>query len=232
MVGEGADFIDVGGESTRPGATAVSETEELRRVLPVIDALAGRAGVPISIDTRKPAVARQSLAAGAVIVNDVGGLRDPRMVGVSAELGAATVVMHMRGTPATMQRDTSYADVISDVKSYLERQARVARRAGITEIAVDPGLGFGKSARQNFRILAGLRRIGEIGYPVLIGPSRKSFLGSLRGGLPASDRLEGTLAAVAAGVMGGAQIVRVHDVRECRRLLDVLDAVAEAANEG
>lgn len=230
MVREGADFIDVGGESTRPGAAPVSESVETRRVLPVVEGLVKRAGVPVSIDTRKPAVARRCLEAGAGIVNDVGGLREPGMAETAADHGAAVVVMHMRGTPSTMQSDTSYADVVSEVRRYLERQAGLARRAGIREVAVDPGLGFGKTAQQNFRLLAGLRSIGEAGYPVLIGPSRKSFLGSLASGLPVSERLEGTLAAVAAGVMNGAQIVRVHDVGPCRRLLDVLDAVSEAAD--
>ncbi len=232
MVREGADFVDIGGESTRPGSAAVSESEELRRVLPVVEAMAAKAGVPISIDTQKPAVARRCLEAGAAILNDVGGLRDPAMAAVAAELGAAVVVMHMRGTPSTMQRDTAYGDLVSEVKEYLETQAAVAERAGVEEIAVDPGLGFGKTAGQNFAILAGLRRIEESGYPVLIGPSRKSFLGSLTDRLPTEERLEGTLAAVAAGVMNGARIVRVHDVKPCRRLLDVLDAVAEAGDAG
>lgn len=232
MVAEGADFIDVGGESTRPGSAAISESEELRRVLPVVQEMAAHAGVPISIDTQKPGVARRCMQAGAVILNDIGGLRNPAMVEVPAEFGAAVVVMHMRGTPSTMQRDTDYADLVMDIREYLERRAAVARRAGVEEVAVDPGLGFGKTARQNFAILAELRRFEDTGYPVLIGPSRKSFLGSLPSRLPTSERLEGTLAAVAAGVMNGARIVRVHDVRPCRRVLEVLDAVAEAGDAG
>ena len=232
MVAEGADLVDVGGESTRPGSEAISESEELRRVLPVIEAMAGRAGVPISIDTQKPGVARRCIEAGASILNDIGGLRNPAMVDVAAELRVSVVVMHMRGRPSTMQCDTAYADLLSEIREYLERQGEIARQAGIEEIAVDPGLGFGKTARQNFAILAGLRHIQATGYPVLIGPSRKSFLGSLDSRLPTSERLEGTLAAVAAGVMNGARIVRVHDVEPCRRLLDVLDAVAEADDAG
>ena len=232
MVAEGADFIDVGGESTRPGSESVSEAEELRRVLPVVEEMAAKAGVPISIDTQKPGVARRCMEAGAGILNDIGGLRNPAMAEVAAEFGASVVVMHMRGTPSTMQCNTEYADLVADIREYLERQGAVARGAGIEEIAVDPGLGFGKTARQNFAILAGLRRFAETGYPVLIGPSRKSFLGSLPSRLRTPERLEGTLAAVAVGVMNGARIVRVHDVEPCRRVLEVLDAVAEAGNAG
>lgn len=225
MIAEGADMIDVGGESTRPGAPEVSETEELRRVLPVIEELAARADVPISIDTRKTGVARRCLTAGAVVLNDVGGLRDPSMVEVAAELSASVVLMHMRGSPATMQRNTEYVDVVSDVRRYLEYQAACAQLAGVQEVAIDPGLGFGKTAKQNFRILAELRQFTATGYPVLIGPSRKSFLGSLPSRLPVRERLPGTLAAVAVGAINGARIVRVHDVRPCRHLLEVLEAV-------
>ena len=232
MVANGADIVDVGGESTRPGAGTVSESAELERVLPVIESLASRTDVPLSVDTRKSAVARRCVEAGAAVINDVEGLRDPAMVEVAAELGASVVVMHMRGTPATMQRDTAYADVVTEIRDYLEARVAVARRAGIAEIAVDPGLGFGKSARQNFEILARLREIADLGLPVLIGPSRKSFLGSLPSALPPEERLEGSLAAVAAGVMNGAAVVRVHDVRPCRRVLDVLDAVREESVAG
>ncbi len=232
MVAEGADIVDIGGESTRPGAGTVSERVELERVLPVIESLASRTDVPLSVDTRKPAVARRCVEAGAAVINDVEGLRDPDMVEVAAELGASVVVMHMRGTPATMQRDTAYADVVWEIREYLEARVAVARRAGIAEIAVDPGLGFGKSARQNFEVLARLREIADLGLPVLIGPSRKSFLGSLPSALPPEERLEGSLAAVAAGVMNGAGVVRVHDVSPCRRVLDVLDAVREESVAG
>ena len=230
--GEGADIVDVGGESTRPGSRPVSEAEEIRRVLPVVELLAVRGALPVSVDTQKPGVARRCLEAGASILNDVGGLRDPAMVEVAAECGASVVLMHMRGTPSTMQDDTAYGDVVTEVTAFLRSRAEVARRAGVGEIAVDPGLGFGKSARQNFEILARLPTIAELGYPVLIGPSRKSFLGSLPSALPAGERLEGTLAAVAAGVLNGARIVRVHDVKPCRRVLDVVDAVREAGREG
>ncbi len=232
MIAEGADLLDVGGESTRPGAIPVSEETEIGRVLPVIESLASAADVPICIDTRKPTVARRCIEGGAAVVNDVGGLRDPAMVEVAAELRASVVVMHMRGTPQTMQRDTVYTDVVTEVRDYLSARALLARRAGIEEIAVDPGLGFGKSPRQNFEILARLRAVAQLGFPVLIGPSRKSFLGSLPSRLPTHERLEGTLAAVAAGVLNGAAIVRVHDVKPCRRVLEVVDAVREVSVEG
>ena len=177
MVSEGADILDVGGESTRPGATAVSEDVELGRVLPVVERLAANTDVPISIDTRKARVARFCVDRGTAIINDVSGLRDPAMVRVAAETGASVVLMHMRGTPATMQRDTAYEDVVLEVRGYLQSQAQAAKRAGVREIAVDPGLGFGKTARQNFEILGRLRDIADLGYPVVVGPSRKSFLG-------------------------------------------------------
>ncbi len=228
MVEDGADLIDIGGESSRPGSARISEAEELGRVLPVLEGLSPASGVPISVDTLKPGVAKQCIAAGAGILNDVGGLRDPEMLQVAASSGASVVIMHMRGDPATMQCDTAYRDVVGEVRSFLDIQTTAAERAGVAEIAVDPGLGFGKSALQNFEILARLREIEALGYPVLIGPSRKSFLGSLASRLPIEDRLEGTLAAVAAGIMNGARIVRVHDVKQCRRIADVIDAVTEA----
>ncbi len=231
MVSDGADILDVGGESTRPGAPQVSEDVELGRVLPVVEAVAARASVPVSVDTRKPGVARRCMEAGAAIINDVSGLRDPEMVKVAADSGASVVVMHMRGTPRTMQRNTSYRDVVLDVRDHLQSQAAVGLNAGIPEIAIDPGLGFGKSARQNFELIARLDLLVETGLPVLVGPSRKSFLGSLASRLPVEQRLEGTLAAVAAAVMHGARIVRVHDVQACRRVLDVMDAVLEAGGD-
>ena len=225
MVDEGADFIDIGGESSRPGASRVSESEELDRVTPVLRALVAQCGVPISIDTQKTRVARRCIDAGAAIINDIGGLRDPAMAEVAADTGTSVVIMHMRGTPATMQQYTRYDDVVAEIRGFLEAAASAATRAGVPEIAIDPGLGFGKTAGQNFEILARLNEIETLGYPVLVGPSRKSFLGSLPSRLPTEERLEGTLAAVAAGALNGARIVRVHDVEPCRRVLDVVDAV-------
>lgn len=232
MVEEGADIIDVGGESSRPGSERISEDGELRRVLPVLEALAARVSVPISIDTLKPGVARRCLESGASIVNDIRGLQDPQMLSVAAAARASVVIMHMRGEPATMQLDTAYGDVVAEVGSFLKAQSERARQAGIREIAVDPGLGFGKSAGQNFELLARLGEFRVLGCPVLVGPSRKSFLGSLPSRLPVNERLEGTLAAVATAVMNGAAVVRVHDVRQCRRVVDVTDAIREAGNAG
>ena len=232
MVEEGADLIDVGGESSRPGSGRISEDDELRRVLPVLEALAARVSVPISIDTLKPGVARRCLESGASVVNDIRGLRDPQMLSVAAAAQASVVIMHMRGEPATMQLDTAYGDVVAEVCSFLKAQSERARQAGIREIAVDPGLGFGKSAGQNFELLARLREFRALGCPILVGPSRKSFLGSLPSRLPVDERLEGTLAAVATAVINGADVVRVHDVKQCRRVVDVADAIREAGDAG
>ena len=232
MVEQGADIIDLGGESSRPGSARIGVDEELRRVLPVLEALVERVSVPISIDTLKPPVARRCLEAGASIVNDIRGLRDPQMLSVAAAARASVVIMHMRGEPATMQLNTAYGDVVAEVCSFLEAQSERARQAGIREIAVDPGLGFGKSAEQNFELLARLGEFRALGCPILVGPSRKSFLGSLPSRLPVHERLEGTLAAVAAAVINGAAAVRVHDVRQCRRAVDVADAIGEAGDAG
>jgi len=230
MVDDGADIIDIGGESSRPGSDVTPEAEELARVLPVVESLAGRLGVPLSIDSYKSSVARRCVQAGAAIINDIGGLNDPAMVEVLAETGASAVLMHMRGRPKTMQQDTAYIDVVGEVREFLITKADAARAAGVGEIAIDPGFGFGKTARQNFEILARLREFETPNYPLLIGPSRKSFLGSLPSRLAADERLEGTLAAVAVGVLNGAKIVRVHDVKPCRRVLEVVDAIRGATN--
>ena len=228
LVEEGADMLDVGGESTRPGSDPVSAEEELDRVAPVIEGLARRVDVPISIDTYKPAVAAACLALGARIVNDITGLEDPEMVRVAHERGAGVVVMHMRGRPKTMQADVAYDDVVGEVRAFLAERAARARAAGIGQVIVDPGIGFGKTAAHNFELLRRLAELCELGLPILVGPSRKSFLGSLPSALPPAERLEGTLAAVAVAVMNGASIVRVHDVRQVRRVVDVVDAVRTA----
>lgn len=228
MIEEGADVIDIGGESTRPGAEAVPAEEELRRVLPVVERLASRSGTPLSIDTSKPAVARECLAAGASLINDVTGLRDPEMLEAALEFNAGIVIMHMRGTPQTMQQQTYYQDVVAEVKQYLAEKAGAAQSAGIRQIIIDPGIGFAKTAAQNFEILRRLEEFCDLGYPVLVGPSRKSFLGSLPGGAPPEQRLEAGLAAVTIAALKGASMVRVHDVRQCRRALDVVEAVRSA----
>jgi dihydropteroate synthase len=222
---EGADIVDVGGESTRPGSDPVSEQDELDRVAPVVEALGRRVEVRISVDTYKPRVAEECLGLGATLVNDVTGLADPRMVRAAKERRAGVVIMHMRGEPKTMQQDVTYDDVVVEVRGFLDERARRAREAGIEEVIVDPGIGFGKTAAHNFEILRRLGELASLGYPVLVGPSRKSFLGSLASKLPATERLEGTLAAVAVSVLNGASIVRVHDVREAKRVVEVVDAV-------
>jgi dihydropteroate synthase len=195
---------------------------------PVIEALGGELDVPISIDTYKPAVAAECLTLGATIVNDITGLEDPEMLGVAARGGAGVVIMHMRGRPKTMQQDTHYGDLLGEIGGFLTERALRARGAGIEDITIDPGIGFGKTAAQNFELI---RRLGELtstGFPVLVGPSRKSFLGSLPSSLPPEARLEGTLAAVAVSVMNGASIVRVHDVAEAKRVVEVVDAIRSA----
>lgn len=227
LIDDGADILDVGGESSRPGSDPVSLDEELRRVVPVVGALAGSCGVPLSIDTTKPEVAEECLRHGARIVNDIAGLRDPEMIGVVARYNAAVVVMHMRGTPKTMQSEPAYDDLIGEIKQFLAERVSAAREAGVADIAVDPGIGFGKTAAHNFEILRRLDEFQSLGCPVLAGPSRKSFLGSLDGRKDAGERLEATLAAAVISAMKGAAVVRVHDVAACHRALQVADAVRQ-----
>lgn len=228
LVEEGADILDVGGESTRPGSDPVSAQEEMDRVVPVVEQLAASAAVRLSIDTYKPAVAAACLACGATLVNDVSGLTDPDMIRVTREGGAGAVIMHMRGRPKTMQSDVDYLDVVAEVRAFLAERVAAAQTAGIREVIVDPGIGFGKTAAHNFELLRRLSELTSIGVPVLVGPSRKSFLGSLPSKLPAGERLEGTLAAVAVAAWNGASIVRVHDVRQAKRVVEVVDAVGSA----
>jgi dihydropteroate synthase len=225
LVEEGADFLDVGGESTRPGSEPVSEEEELRRVVPVIEQLTKRCHIPISIDTYKSSVADAALAAGAVIVNDISGLMfDVQMVSVTAKHHAGIVLMHMKGAPKTMQENPAYDDVTTEVKEFLRTQAAKAQAAGIQQIIVDPGIGFGKDIKHNIQLLRELKTFEDLGYPVLIGPSRKTFLGTILH-LPPSERLEGTAAAVTASIFNGAHIIRVHDVKAIKRVALVADAL-------
>lgn len=236
MVEEGADIIDVGGESTRPkgdaygeGADEVSPEEELRRVIPVIERLAARTTVPISIDTYKSTVADRALQVGACIVNDISGFRfDPRMPSVVGEHGASAVLMHIKGTPKTMQRDPSYNDLFGEILQFLARSIEIAREHGVNQLIVDPGIGFGKTYEDNLRLISGLDRLAPLGYPIMVGPSRKSFLGKVLG-LPAKERLEGTIASVVASILKGAQFVRVHDVKEVKRAAVVADSIRRAA---
>jgi dihydropteroate synthase len=228
MVEEGADFIDVGGESTRPGSDPVPQEEELRRVLPVIERLAKATDIPISVDTYKSAVARRALDAGARIINDISGLHfDPDLADVASGGGAALVIMHMKGTPKTMQADPVYDDVMAEIGEYLAAGIRIAEAKGIEQIFIDPGIGFGKSASQNVEIIRRLGELGALEHPVLVGPSRKSFIGKILD-LPVDERLEGTAAAVAASVMNGAHVVRVHDVKQMLRVTRVADAIVRS----
>lgn len=231
MVDEGADIIDIGGESTRPGSQPVSEEEELRRVLPVIEAVRARADVPISIDTTKSRVAEQALQAGACMVNDISGLGfDPRMAEVVAEFGALCCIMHIQGTPQTMQKNPHYDDVVRDISAYFEERVALAERAGVLSqnIWLDPGIGFGKTVEHNLQILRRLREFTAFGLPILIGTSRKSFIGKILGDLPPEDRLEGTAATVAVAIMNGANAARVHDVQAIVRVARMVDAVLRA----
>ncbi len=229
MVEDGADIIDVGGESTRPGSEPVPLEEELRRVIPVIKEIVKRVDVPVSIDTYKSEVARQALDNGASIVNDISGLRfDEKMADVVASYKASVVLMHIKGTPKTMQQNPEYDDVISEIYDYLSGSVEIARRAGIEQIIVDPGIGFGKRLIDNLEIIRRLREFKSLGYPVLIGVSRKSFIGNILN-LPVDQRLEGTAGAVAISVWNGANIVRVHDVKEMVRVVKIVDAIKQIA---
>jgi len=231
LVAEGADVLDVGGESTRPGARPVSPDEEMLRVVPVIEALSSFLPVPISVDTRNAPVAREALRAGASIVNDVSGLaQDDRMASVVAEEGAGLVLSHMRGTPATMKELAVYDDVRTEVREELERSLEVARRAGIPDarIVVDPGIGFAKTGIQSLILLGGLGELGPLGRPILVGPSRKSFIGEVTGA-PPGERGPGTLAACVLAYLQGVRIFRVHDVAPLVQALAVTRAIIEAS---
>jgi dihydropteroate synthase len=231
LVEEGADVLDVGGESTRPGAAAVSEEDELARVAPVIEGLAGN-GTPISIDTSKLAVAEAALAAGASIVNDVTALRaEPAIAALCADRNAELVLMHMQGSPRTMQEHPTYDDVVDDVKAFLAERMEFARREGVSEerIWLDPGIGFGKTVEHNLELLHRLRELTELGRPLLVGTSRKSFIGKLTGA-DADQRLGGTIASCAIAIANGAQMLRVHDLREVREGMQVVAAILGAGS--
>ena len=219
--GAGADFLDIGAESTRPGHQPVSEAEELARLLPSLEAVAARVSIPVSVDTWKSGVARAALDAGACIVNDVWGLKaDPAIATVAAERGAGLALMHN-------QQGHVYDKLLDDIVSGLQRSADTALAAGVprANLMVDPGIGFGKTADQNIQVLGELGRLKDLGLPLLMGTSRKSTIGRLLGGLPPEERVEGTAATVALAIAGGADIVRVHDVREMARVCRVSDAI-------
>lgn len=219
MLADGADIVDVGGESTRPGARPVDERTELARVLPVIEALAGRC--ELSVDTTKPAVARQAVKAGAEIINDVSA----SLLGVAAELGVGWIAMHMRGLPRTMQDAPQYADVVSEVAAFLDERVRAAQALGVPRIWIDPGIGFGKRHVDNLDLLRRLDRFVATGVPVALGASRKSFLGTLLGEPAADRRVVGSAVVAAFAATAGVDVIRVHDVRATRDALLVADAL-------
>jgi dihydropteroate synthase len=224
----GADILDVGGESTRPGADPVPEAIELERVVPVIEGLVKSVDVPISVDTRKPAVARAALEAGASIVNDISAAAAPGMFDVVKESGAGLVLMHMQGQPKTMQSAPTYGDVIAEVRGFLADRIGAAVGAGVprAHICVDPGIGFGKSMEHNLALLRGIAGLHELRVPVMVGVSRKRFIGELSGAEEPADRVEGTAGAVAWCATQGVDLVRVHDVLEMKRVLRVVDALS------
>jgi dihydropteroate synthase len=224
LAAEGADILDLGGESTRPGAAPVSEDEELSRIIPVLVAL-GDVGIPVSVDTRRPRVMREALGAGASMINDVEALAAPGALAAVAGSGCGVCLMHKKGDPATMQDEPHYDDVVAEVRGFLAARAAAAEAGGVARerIVVDPGFGFGKNDRHNFSLLKALADIGSLGYPVLAGWSRKSTLGRLTGRAPL-ERLPGSIAAALLALLGGARILRVHDVRETRDAVRVWEA--------
>jgi len=237
MVAEGADILDVGGESTRPGAVLVSVAEEIRRIVPVVEAVAHKIAIPISVDTTKAEVARAALQSGAEIINDISGLRfDSRLADEAARAGAGLVLMHSRGTPETMHKLEPVADVLTEVTSSLRQSVAEAERRGVgrKSIALDPGIGFSKSAEQNVELLANLNNLASefAEYPILVGTSRKRFISALLGGVPADERIHGTMATVTAAVLNGASIVRVHDVRAAVQTVRVADAIKAVTGDG
>lgn len=231
MEEEGADIIDIGGESSRPGALPVSVEEELRRVMPVLKGLARHLKIPISIDTTKPEVAKKAIEHGAEIINDISAMTfDQKMREIVVESGAAVILMHMRGTPRNMQQgEISYKSVSGDIAIYLKEKMESAINFGVDseKIIIDPGFGFGKTSDDNLKLLKNLKEFKFLGRPIMVGVSRKAFIGNITGGIPA-ERLEGTSAAVTAAVMNGANIIRAHDVKEIKKVISVADAIIKA----
>jgi len=227
MIASGADILDIGGESTRPGAQPVSQDEEIARVLPVVRGLRAQVGAPISIDSYKANVARAALDAGADIVNDISALRiDPEMASMVAAEKVPLILMHMQGTPRTMQKEPQYSDVVREVRDFLAAQLYQAMDAGVAQdaVVIDPGIGFGKTIEHNLQLLRGLPMLAALGQPLLVGVSRKTFIGKILGAEPA-ERLEGSLAAGVAAVLAGANILRVHDVPESYKATRIADAI-------
>ncbi len=228
MQDEGADIIDIGGESTRPGAEKISAKEEIERVVPIIEALAKKIKVPISIDTYKSDVAEEAILAGATMINDISGLRfSPEMAEIAARHKVPVILMHIKGTPENMQKDPSYTALIPEIIDYLSESINIAEKAGISNemIVIDPGIGFGKTIEHNLEIIRNLQEFGVLDKPLLLGHSRKSFIGKMLGDVPVTERLEGTAAAGAIGIINGANIIRVHDVKEMKRVAVIADGI-------
>ena len=228
LIAQGADIIDIGGESTRPGAKAVSESEELKRVIPVIEKIRiDNPKILISIDTTKASVAKYAVKAGADIINDVSGLSfDNNMTGIVESLNVPIVIMHMKGNPQNMQLNPKYKDIVNEILDFFKIKIKIGGQSGINRsmIILDPGIGFGKTVDHNFELLSRLNEFNVLELPIMIGPSRKSFIG-ITLGLPPEDRVEGTAAAVSAGVMNGASIVRVHDVKIMKRVVKIIEKI-------
>lgn len=225
MEKEGADFIDIGGESTRPGSESISINEELERVIPVISELKKKISLPVSIDTYKSEVAEEALKAGACIVNDISGFRfDKRIADITAKFNASCILMHIKGTPKEMQKNPFYENVVNEVYDYLKDSVDIAKSKGIKQIIIDVGIGFGKSLEHNLKLLRNLNKFKKLNCPILLGVSRKSFIDKIFP-TPVNERLEGTIAANAIGIMNGASIVRVHDVSENKKALRIIDKI-------
>jgi dihydropteroate synthase len=227
LVSEGADIIDVGGESTRPGSESVSLDEEMRRVIPVIEGISKDVNAPVSIDTCKSTVAKAALDAGACIINDISAMRsDPKIASVASEYSSPLILMHMQGTPKDMQKNPQYDDIMEDIKKFLKARVDFAISKGVPRenIIIDPGIGFGKTLEHNYDIIRRLEELEQLNLPILIGTSRKSFIGNTLG-LDVDDRLEGTLATITMSIVNGADIVRVHDVKEAVRTAKMTDAI-------
>lgn len=229
LCAEGADIIDIGGESSRPGARVVPKDEEIRRTIPLVKRLSKELKTPLSIDTYKPEVAQRALDAGAAIVNDISGLRNPRMLKVIKQYQAGVVIMHMQGTPRTMQKNPYYEFLIAEIIDYLGAAAKKAVDCGVKKekIIIDPGIGFGKNLEHNLEIFRNLKELKVLGFPILVGPSRKSFIGKILG-LPPQERLSPTLAAVVIAAVNGADILRVHDVKPAQEALRITEAILGA----
>ena len=227
LASEGADIIDIGGESTRPGSKPLPPDEELRRVIPVIEGLSARVDIPISIDTYKSTIAERAIEAGVEMINDISGLRfDPRMADIAAKRAVPVVLMHIKGTPEVMQLDVHYDCLVTEIMEYLEGSIEIAEGAGIDprQIIIDPGIGFGKSAEDNLKIIRHLAELKSLGKPILLGPSRKSFIGKILNA-PIDQRVEGTLASISAAIINGANILRVHDIGPAKKAAQMVDAI-------